>query len=142
MSSNSGIIEQGDKLSLKKVETPYRKTDFSSLRPQGRDRAPHIPVLLQATLQFSWAIVLALGLMTAIVSFASGCNGMTILIRAGASVLVSGIILWIFTYFVVQGTVEIAQKYLDDEAKEIETKAKEIEEKANELKNKNLEENK
>lgn len=69
-----------------------------------------IPVLVQTTLSFSWGLVLITGIIVALISSLSGCEWMELLVRTGAAIIISGIILWIFSWIVTLGAVEIARQ--------------------------------
>lgn len=65
-----------------------------------------LPGYLQAFLAGCQLVVLAIGLLVAGLSYAAGSSWTAIALRAGVSIFVTGIFMWMISYRVVHGSID------------------------------------
>jgi hypothetical protein len=70
-------------------------------------KGKRLPILWETVNTFSKIIVTLLGVAVAGISYYSGCGFLMSAIRAGASMLVVGIILWLIYWLIVKGSLSM-----------------------------------
>ena len=90
----------------KKPETPKPKTRQESERKSNRD--PRLPLLLDFTLILSKACVGIVGGLVALISILGGAPLWTAALRSGAAMVVTGMLWWLFNWFLLRKALEIA----------------------------------
>jgi hypothetical protein len=64
-----------------------------------------LPILIESVLTLCPLAVLLMALAVALISFMSGCDLVTIIVRAGATILVLGFMFFYFAWTVARGTI-------------------------------------
>jgi hypothetical protein len=74
---------------------------------KSKQQPVQLPGFLQAFLAGSQLIVVLVGLAVFVGSLAAGTSFLTVLIRSGVSILVTGAIMWLLSWQAVRGSIDI-----------------------------------
>lgn len=93
-------------MAKKKPEPPKTKPLLEA-KPQRKDQ-PHLPLLLDFSLTLSKVCVGVVGGLVALLSILAGNPLWTAALRAGVGMIVTGAVLWVFNWFLMRRSLEIA----------------------------------
>ena len=69
-------------------------------------KRPVVPPLIDMTINFSSKVFLMVSLLVALISFGTGCDLTTIFVRTMVAMIVSGLLMWVISWWVTQQYIE------------------------------------
>ena len=69
-------------------------------------RKAELPPMIDLTIAFSRAAFLLVSILVALISYSAGCDMQTIFVRTMVSMIITGLILWLVSWWVMQVVIE------------------------------------
>ena len=97
---------------------PEKKVPEPPPAPKPAGGARRAPVLVEILNGLSRLAVTVVGAGTALAAILAGTDWLGVAVRAGAAVLLIGIVLWLLNWFVARGALEAARQQLAEAAQQ------------------------
>lgn len=108
---------ENKQIQVKKAEN---KKEKQTKAPQPKKQEVRLPILWETIHTFSRLMVTVLGISVALLSFMNGNTLFISVLRAGASMLVVGLLLWFLYWMTAKGTMDMMYELYHEQQQEKE----------------------